>query len=138
MKQSPERMEGGNSSLQAASAEAHAVVMRQVELMTEVPAKALTLWQSVATTWLGRRTEDMRLCMEMTQHLAGCKDIGHATEIYTGWVTESVRRLQEEVSAIPEQIRTLGNQCVNTIQGLANAELEKVAPSTTSAIRRAA
>ncbi len=138
MKQSPEKVEGGNSSLQVVSTEAQAAVMRHVELMVEAPAKALTLWQSLTTAWLERRTEDVRLCLDATQRLAACRDIGQATEIYAGWVSESVRRLQEEVSAVPEQIRTLSNQHLNTIQGLADAGPEKAAPTTSSAIRRAA
>jgi len=138
MKQNPEMMVSDMSSLLSVSAEAQAGVMRQAELMVEAPVKALTLWQSLSSVWLQRRTEDMRLCMEMTQRLSACRDIGQATEIYTGWLSESMRRLREEVSTAPEQMSTLGIQCLNTLQGLANAEPGKSAPSAPSAVRRAA
>jgi hypothetical protein len=105
--------------------------------------KVVNLYQAVWSSWLQRRTEDMRMGMEAVRRMTECRDISLATEIYAGWASESARRIQEEIAATSEQVATLGTECMGALQGMANvtpilATPEKAEHPEPTSIRRAA
>ena len=51
----------------------------------------------VYASWLKHRSEDMRIGMEAATRLSGCRDIREAATIYSTWVSDCARRLQDEV-----------------------------------------
>ena len=101
--------------------EAKAAGTRQVDVINGSSAKVLNVYHDICASWLAHRNEDMRIGMEAVNRLSECRDIGKAAEIYSGWVTDSVRRLQAELSSAPTEITKLGNQYLKTAKGLATA-----------------
>ena len=83
--------------------------------------------------------QKLRLCDLIggrSKHLSECRDITQAAAIYSKWVSESVGRLQEELSAVTEQNSALGNQYLNALTSLASAIPEKAAQFGQAAGRR--
>ena len=99
--------------------QANAVGTRQVEVLHDSSVRVGNLYHNLCASWLAHRNEDVRIGMEAVSRLSECRDIGKAAEIYSGWVTESVRRLQEELSSAPKEITKLGSQYLETAKGLA-------------------
>ncbi|MEI7610161.1 MAG: hypothetical protein WCJ64_22510 [Rhodospirillaceae bacterium] len=60
-------------------------------------AKRSGVSPGVYASWLQHRSEDMRIGMETAMRLSGCQDIREAATIYSTWVSDSARRLQDEV-----------------------------------------
>ena len=106
------------------------------EAQLEPVASAIKVYQTVCTTWLRRRTEDMQIGMEAAKSLSECRDINQAASIYSKWVSESVNRLQEELASVTEQNSVLGNQYMTTLSTMASAIPDKVAQFTPAANRR--
>jgi hypothetical protein len=81
--------------------------------------------------------------MDAGKRIAECRDISQISEIYTGWLSQSARRLEEELTATSEQINTLGTEYVTALQGVVNFAPEGPGPDKSadfqpSAMRRAA
>jgi len=93
-------------------------------------------YQTVYATWLRRRSEDIRIGMEAAQRLSECRDIAQATSIYSKWVSESVNRLQEELSTVTEQHSALGNQYMNTLTSLTSFIPNQGAQPNSGTVRR--
>ena len=126
------------SNVSAIFVEAQATATRQVEFMLGSSSKAFDMWQSISTSWLQRRTEDMQIAMDAAQRLAECRDPSQATSICAEWLSENVRLLQDELSTYSGQLNSLTVECLGSIYGEAGAKAGQPALHSTSSIKRAA
>jgi hypothetical protein len=101
-----------------ASATVEATGKHQAEVIQKSSTDAANAYHGVCASWLERRAEDMRIGLKAAKSLAECRDMTKAAEIYSGWVSENLRRLQDELSSAPKEISKLGSQYMDTLKGL--------------------
>lgn len=81
------------------------VFARQAESYLKASSQVLDNLEGYSQLWLRYRREHIENSLRAVHDVIGSQDIGQTMAIYNDWLSTSIKKLSEEASAIPEQIR---------------------------------
>jgi len=86
------------------------LALRPFEYWLQWQADALKVMAPHSAQWFVRRQEGAEATLLAIQRFRACKDAQSARKILRAWVEEEVGRLQADMEALNEQVRSL-SQC---------------------------
>lgn len=95
---------GGQSAL----TDVQNAVVRQAEILRQANAKTIGIYQDIFGIWVKHRVDHLQAGLDAAHRLASSANFADGVQIYQEWVADTLQRLQEEASALPDHLSTLG------------------------------